>query len=61
MASPMDRSRSTWSARVLLGAFPEAAKSEGVFICVNNAKILCVENERRNTFLKRQQKRQSLP
>jgi hypothetical protein len=48
----MESSLAIWSARVAKEAFPGAAKSEGVFICVNNAKILCAEIERRNTFLK---------
>jgi hypothetical protein len=48
----MARSRPIWPDSVSMAAFPEAAKSEGFFMCVNNAKILCVENERRNTFLK---------
>jgi hypothetical protein len=48
----LDGSRTIWSASVAQGAFPEAAKSEGDFMCVNNAKILFVENERGNTFLK---------
>jgi hypothetical protein len=57
----MESSRAAWSARVAKEVFPGAAKSEGVFICVNNAKILCVEIERRNTFFKQKQKVQSLP
>jgi len=47
----MDCSRATWSADGPNEAFPGAAKSEGVFMCVNNAKILCVETERCNTNL----------
>jgi len=45
---------------VTSGQFPDWAKSEGILVCVNNAKILCLENERRNTFLKQKQKPQSL-
>jgi len=51
MLSPMDISGEIWSARAPEEAIPGAAKCEGIFMCVNNAKILCVESERRNTFL----------
>jgi hypothetical protein len=57
----MESSRPAWSARGPQGAFPGAAKSEGFFICGNNAKILCVEIERRNTFFTHKQKVQSPP